>query len=172
MMAEGRPPPPPSERSLGVGHRAGVQPDMPDFEQLADAVGEDASLAAVAKLRGHRSLERRDEIGVIEDDEGCVSAKLWRHLFERRGALLGTQRPTRVLQVKLGLRITGEAVSAPPMTSGRPVSTLNTPAGMSARSSRTQSASAEHGVKSDGLIAIVPPSARPVTEAAGQERPG
>ncbi|EEX11623.1 conserved hypothetical protein [Citreicella sp. SE45] len=155
-----------------MGHRAGVQPDMPHFEQLADAVGEDASLAAVAKLRGHRSLERRDEIGVIEDDEGCVSAKLWRHLFERRGALLGTQRPTRVLQVKLGLRITGEAVSAPPMTSGRPVSTLNTPAGMSARSSRMQSASAEHGVKSDGLIAIVPPSARPVTEAAGQERPG
>lgn len=83
-----------------------------------------------------------------------------------------SERPTRVLPVKLGLRTTGEAVSAPPMTSGRPVSTLNTPAGKPARSPRTQSASAEHGVKSDGSIAIVPPAERPVTEAAELERPG
>ena len=67
--------------------------------------------------------------------------------------------PTRVEPVKEILRTAGLPVSSAPISAGRPVTTLMTPAGMPARSARTASASAEKGVKSDGLITTVQPAA-------------
>src|SRR3954470_117428 len=53
--------------------------------------------------------------------------------------------PTSVDPVKVSLRTSGLPVSSPPVSPEGPVITLQTPAGMPARSARTASASAENG---------------------------
>ncbi|MPL75524.1 hypothetical protein SDC9_21348 [bioreactor metagenome] len=52
-----------------------------------DAVRADAGLAVVAELRHHRALDRGVEIGVVEDDEGRVAAKLHRAFHHLIGGL-------------------------------------------------------------------------------------
>src|SRR5471030_412785 len=69
------------------------------------------------------------------------------------------RRPTPVEPVKLSLRTVGLAVISPPMARDEPVITLNTPAGMPARSASTASASAENGVNSAGLTTMGQPAA-------------
>ena len=68
-------------------------------------------------------------------------------------------RPTRVDPVNESLRTVSLAVRASPIGSGRPVTTLRTPAGKPTRSASAARASAEKGVNSDGLITIVQPAA-------------
>ena len=50
-------------------------------------------------------------------------------------------------------------VRAAPISSGRPVTTLITPAGMPTRSASTASANAESGVASAGFTTVVQPAA-------------
>ncbi|EXI65992.1 MAG: hypothetical protein AW08_02731 [Candidatus Accumulibacter adjunctus] len=57
------------------------------------------------------------------------------------------------------MRTSGLAVNAPPIASGSPVRTLNTPAGKPASCARTASASAVSGVCSAGLTTTVQPAA-------------
>ena len=66
-----------------------------------DAVGADAGLPGVAELRGDRALDRRIEIGVVEDDEGRVAAELERELLHARRDWRHEQRPTSVEPVKV-----------------------------------------------------------------------
>src|SRR5690606_22888872 len=68
-------------------------------------------------------------------------------------------RPTSVEPVNEIARTTGLEVSTPAIGPGGPGSTLNTPAGMPARSARTASASAEKGVSSAGRTIIGHPAA-------------
>src|SRR3546814_7591079 len=58
-----------------------------------EAIGADAGLAAVAIFGGKRAFHRRVHIGVVEDDEGRISAKLHRRLLDRRRALAKQQPP-------------------------------------------------------------------------------
>ena len=67
--------------------------------------------------------------------------------------------PISVEPVKVSLRTIGLAVSSPPISAAPPVSTLNTPLGIPARSASTASASAEYGVCVAGLSTIVHPAA-------------
>src|SRR3546814_4341615 len=60
-----------------------------------EAIGADAGLAAVAIFGGKRAFHRRVHIGVVEDDEGRISAKLHRRLLDRRRALAKQQPPHR-----------------------------------------------------------------------------
>ncbi len=59
-------------------HRSGklVDEGVVDAVLYVDAVGTDAGLPGVAVLGDHRALDRRIQIGVVEDDEGCVAAQL------------------------------------------------------------------------------------------------
>ncbi|GAB5463993.1 MAG: hypothetical protein HoeaKO_40840 [Hoeflea alexandrii] len=47
-----------------------------------DPVGADAGLAVVAVFRDHRAFDRGIEIGVVEDDERRIAAKLHRGLLD------------------------------------------------------------------------------------------
>ena len=67
--------------------------------------------------------------------------------------------PTSVEPVKLSLRTVGFAVSSLPMSPAEPVTTLNTPFGIPARSASSASASAEKGVWLAGLSTMVQPAA-------------
>jgi hypothetical protein len=69
--------------------------------------------------------------------------------------------PTSVLPVKESFRTSGLEVSSAPMTFPGPVSTLQTPGGMPARSASTPSASAEKGVSVAGRMTPVQPAAQP-----------
>ena len=50
-----------------------------------DPVGADTGLAGIAILRHDRPLGGSIQIGVVEDDEGCVAAQFHRHLLDRIG---------------------------------------------------------------------------------------
>ena len=52
-----------------------------------DAVGADAGLAGIAVFRGHGAGDRHVDIGVVEDDQRRVAAKLEAHLLQGVGAL-------------------------------------------------------------------------------------
>src|SRR2546426_7480713 len=70
--------------------------------------------------------------------------------------------PTVVDPVKLNLPTAVLEVSSPPISAAAersPVTTLNTPAGIPARSASTHNASAENGVSSAGFRTIVQPAA-------------
>ena len=67
--------------------------------------------------------------------------------------------PTSVEPVNDSLRTASLAVSSPPTVRASPVTTLNTPAGMPARSASSARASAEYGVKLAGLTTTVHPAA-------------
>ena len=68
--------------------------------------------------------------------------------------------PTSVEPVKESLRTRGLRVSSPPTSAGRDVvTTLNTPAGMPARSASSARASADRGVSSAGLTTTGQPAA-------------
>ena len=56
-----------------------------------DAVGADAGLAHVAELGHDRALDRRVDIGVVEDDERRVAAELQRDLLHRSRRLAHEQ---------------------------------------------------------------------------------
>ena len=69
-----------------------------------DAVGADAGLPGVAVFRRHRRLHRLIEIGVIEDNEGRIAAKLHVGFLDRARALLHQQlsNPGRAGERQLG----------------------------------------------------------------------
>ena len=67
--------------------------------------------------------------------------------------------PTSVEPVNDSLRTTSLPVSSPPTVRASPVTTLNTPLGMPARSASSASASAEYGVKLAGFATTVQPAA-------------
>ncbi len=67
--------------------------------------------------------------------------------------------PTSVEPVKVILRTMGLAVSSLPISPAEPVTTLNTPLGMPARSASSASARAENGVWLAGLTTMVQPAA-------------
>src|SRR4029450_8618090 len=67
--------------------------------------------------------------------------------------------PTSVEPVNDSLRTASLAVSSPPTVRASPVTTLNTPAGMPARSASSARASAEYGVKLAGFATTVQPAA-------------
>src|SRR5438552_2888175 len=67
--------------------------------------------------------------------------------------------PTAVDPVKVILRTIGLEVISPPMADEEPVSTLNTPLGMPARSPSSAIANAEYGVAVAGLSTMVQPAA-------------
>ena len=93
-----------------------------------DAVGADAGLPGVAELRGDRPFHRRVEVGVVEDDEGRITAELEREPLHAVGADCAiSSAPTRVEPVKEILRTVGLPVSSAPISAGRPVTTLMTP---------------------------------------------
>ena len=52
-----------------------------------EAVGRGAGLTDVAHLRDHRALDRRVEVGVLEDEERRVAAELHRDLEDVLGRL-------------------------------------------------------------------------------------
>ncbi len=68
--------------------------------------------------------------------------------------------PTAVEPVKLSLRTSGLAVNSGPISVAGPVTTLNTPGGMPARSASRARASAEKGVRAAGLTTTGQPAAR------------
>ncbi len=69
-------------------------------------------------------------------------------------------RPISVEPVKVSLRTIGLLVSSPPTSPALPVTTLNTPFGMPARSASSARARAEYGVCEAGLSTMVQPAAR------------
>src|ERR1700720_4133441 len=71
-----------------------------------------------------------------------------------------SSRPTSVEPVNVIFRTSGFAVISPPIARGSPVSTLNTPAGIPARSASTARAKADKGVDSAGLTTMVHPAAK------------
>ena len=73
------------ERSHRGGEPAGecVMHRVVDVE----AVRRGAGLAHVAHLGGHRAVDRRVEIGVVEDDEGCVAAQFHARIDDAVGGL-------------------------------------------------------------------------------------
>src|SRR5215469_4552007 len=70
-----------------------------------------------------------------------------------------SSRPTSVEPVKVTLRTSGLEVSSPPIAFELPVSTLNTPAGIPARSAKAARAKAEYGVALAGFATMVQPEA-------------
>lgn len=56
-----------------------------------DAVGGHAGLAGVAPLEGHELVDGLVEVGVVEDDEGAVTAQLEGDLLQSLGAVGGDQ---------------------------------------------------------------------------------
>ena len=67
------------------------------------AVGADAGLAGVAVLGGHRAVDRRIQIGVVEDDERSIAAQFQADLLHRGGGL-SRRQPTEYLTY--GLEVT------------------------------------------------------------------
>src|SRR5690606_32009063 len=67
--------------------------------------------------------------------------------------------PISVEPVKVILRTTGLDVSSLPISPAEPVTTLNTPLGIPARSASSASAKAENGVWLAGLTTMVQPAA-------------
>ena len=76
-----------------------------------EAVGRRARLAAVAHLGQQRALDRRVEVGVLEDEERRVAAELHRDLQHLLGGLLDQLRPTSVEPVNDSLRVRGSPIS-------------------------------------------------------------
>src|SRR5258708_8583368 len=70
-----------------------------------------------------------------------------------------SKRPTSVEPAKVTLRKTELEVISAPIAFGLPVNTLNTPAGIPARSAKTASAKAENGVALAGFATMVQPEA-------------
>src|SRR2546430_5357401 len=70
-----------------------------------------------------------------------------------------SKRPTSVEPVKVTLRTSELEVISPPIAFELPVNTLNTPAGIPARSAKTASAKAENGVALAGFATMVQPEA-------------
>src|SRR5260221_13529753 len=66
-----------------------------------------------------------------------------------------SKRPTSVDPVKVTLRTSELEVISPPIAFELPVNTLNTPAGIPARSAKTDSAKAEKGVELGGFAIMV-----------------
>src|SRR6201999_2038828 len=69
--------------------------------------------------------------------------------------------PTSVEPVNDSFRTSGFDVSSPPIAEEPPVSTLQTPGGMPARSASTARARAENGVCEAGRMTPVQPAAQP-----------
>ncbi len=108
-----------------------------------NAVGADAGLAAIAELGRKRAFNGKVEIGIVEDDEGCIAAKLEAEPLDAIGRPAHQQRADAVEPVKEILRTVSLAINSLPIFVGIPVTILITPAGMPARSASTPSASAE-----------------------------
>src|SRR6201995_4474227 len=69
-------------------------------------------------------------------------------------------RPTSVEPVNVTLRTSGLEVISPPISFELPVKTLNTPAGIPARSANAARAKAENGVELAGFATMVQPAAK------------
>src|SRR5260370_23490588 len=70
-----------------------------------------------------------------------------------------SKQPTSVEPVKVTLPTSELEVISPPIAFELPVNTLNTPAGIPARSAKTASAKAENGVALAGFATMVQPEA-------------
>ena len=87
-----------------------------DARLHVEPVGADTGLAHIAELGDHRAFDGRIEIGIVEDDEGRVAAKLHRDLLHRVGRLLRISvLPISVEPVKVTLRTSGLSMIAPPI---------------------------------------------------------
>ncbi|MNP08250.1 hypothetical protein D3C76_1003100 [compost metagenome] len=75
--------------NVQLGHGRGELVDEGIVDAVLDiqTVGADAGLAVVAVLRDQRPLDSGVQVGVIEDDEGCIAAQFQRHLLDVLGAL-------------------------------------------------------------------------------------
>jgi hypothetical protein len=76
-------------RTGGLGEALGK--DVVDFVLHQDAVGADAGLAGIPIFRADRAHDRHLDVGVVQDDERRVAAKLQRQFLDRAGALLHQQ---------------------------------------------------------------------------------
>ena len=72
-----------------------------------EAVGADTGLPGIAILADQRTLDRRVEVGVVEDDERRIAAEFQRYLLD--------------------------GVGSPPIAGASPVITFSTPGGRPAR---------------------------------------
>ena len=51
-----------------------------------EAVGGDADLSGIGEFHRHREVEHLLDVGILEDDDGRIAAKLHRHALQgRRG---------------------------------------------------------------------------------------
>ena len=110
-----------------------------------DPVGADTGLAAIPEFRRDRPLDRQIEIGIVEHDERRIAAKLEAEPRMLSAAPFISSAPTWVEPVKEILRTVSFAISSLPISAGRPVTMLITPAGIPARSAKTPNARAEKG---------------------------